>query len=142
MSKAKDASKRKYSRHPIRFDYDKVERLAGLGLSREGIATALGCSVRTVFNRLNQDPEFAAAFEKGRISREVFVANKLMEKCNDGNIPAIKFYLTSVAGWRNNKDITLAGDIKAKSSLDIKALDTGELLAMLEQLEGHKVTIS
>ena len=142
MSKKKNTSKRKYSRHPIEFDYNKVEHLAGLGLSRESIATALGCSVRTVFNRLNQDPEFAAAFEKGRISREVFIANKLMEKCNDGNISAIKFYLTSVAGWRNNKDITLAGDIKAKSSLDIKALDTGELLAMLEQLEGHKVTIS
>ena len=136
MSKKKNTSKRKYSRHPIEFDYNKVEHLAGLGLSRESIATALGCSVRTVFNRLNQDPEFAAAFEKGRAISEVVVASKLMEKCNEGNISAIKFYLNSVAGWRSNANINLSGDIKTQTTLDLKSLDTGELLALLEQLEG------
>ena len=49
---------------PRKFDLAKVERLAGLGLSQEKIALALGCGERTIRARLTDDADFAAAYRR------------------------------------------------------------------------------
>lgn len=125
----------KASRSPIIFDYSEVERLAGLGISQAKIALALGCSERTINNRLNNDDEFAAAYARGRAMREVEVADKLAENCNNGDTSAIKFWLQSVAGWRERQDVTMQSEVKAQHSINISAMSEDELLAELKRLE-------
>ena len=134
-SKSKSVRNPKSKRNPIVFDYDKVERLAGLGLSQAKIAIALGCSDRTISNRLNDDTEFANAYARGRASREVIVADKLAENCDNGDTSAIKFYLQAVAGWKERQDVTMQAEVKANHAMDLKAMSVDELLAELSKLE-------
>lgn len=134
-SKSKSVRNPKSKRNPIVFDYDKVERLAGLGLSQAKIAIALGCSDRTVANRLNNDADFSNAYARGRASREVIVADKLAENCDNGDTSAIKFYLQSVAGWKERQDVTMQAEVKANHTMDLKAMSVDELLAELSKLE-------
>ena len=134
-SKSKSVRNPKSKRNPIVFDYNKVERLAGLGLSQAKIAIALGCSDRTISNRLNDDTEFANAYARGRASREVIVADKLAENCDNGDTSAIKFYLQAVAGWKERQDVTMQAEVKANHTMDLKAMSVDELLAELSKLE-------
>lgn len=134
-SKSKSVRNPKTKRSPIAFDYDKVERLAGLGLSQEKIAIALGCSTRTINNRLNDDAAFSDAYARGRASREVIVADKLAENCDNGDTSAIKFYLQAVAGWKERQDVTMQAEVKANHTMDLKAMSVDELLAELNKLE-------
>ena len=112
----------------------KVERLAGLGLTQEKIALALGCSERTILNRLSDNAEFAQAYTRGRASREVLVADKLADRCNDGDVSAIKFYLQCVAGWREKQDITVQAEVKQETTVSLKDMSTEELQAALAKL--------
>ena len=126
----------KASRSPLIFDYVEVERLAGLGLSQAKIAIALGCSERTINNRLNDDAEFAQAYARGRALREIVVADKLAENCNNGDTSAIKFWLQAVAGWKERQDVSMQAEVKAEHKLDITTISTEKLLAELAKIEG------
>lgn len=119
---------------PCEFDLAKVERLAGLGLTQEKIALALGCSKRTVSNRLSDNAEFAQAYMRGRASREVIVADKLADRCDEGDVSAIKFYLQCVAGWREKQDITVQAEVKQETTVSLKDMSTEELQAALAKL--------
>lgn len=124
------------SRSPIVFDYAKVERLAGLGLSREKIAVSLGCSERTIYNRIRDDADFAAAFARGRAAREVVVADKLAENCDKGDTSAIKFYLQAVAGWTERQQVEMQADVKAEHKLSVKDMSTEQLEAAILKMGG------
>lgn len=119
---------------PRQFDLAKVERLAGLGLSQEKIALALGCSVSTVESRLAKCADFKDAYTRGRASREVLVADKLADRCNDGDVSAIKFYLQCVAGWREKQDITVQAEVKQETTVSLKDMSTEQLQAALAKL--------
>lgn len=119
---------------PRKFDLAKVERLAGLGLSQEKIALALGCGERTIRARLTDDADFAAAYMRGRASREVLVADKLADRCNEGDVSAIKFYLQCVAGWREKQDITVQAEVKQETIVSLKDMSTEQLQAALAKL--------
>lgn len=122
----------KAKRSPLEFDYDQVEYLAGLGLTQEKIALALDCSERTVSNRLNQDAEFAAAYARGRVSREQLVASKLQERIEDGDTTAIKFYLSTQCDWReaSKVDATVNAKVETKGTLDVKLMSDEELMRL------------
>lgn len=122
----------KAKRCPLEFDYAQVEYLAGLGLSQEKIALKLGCSERTITNRLNQDANFAAAYARGKVSREVLVASKLQERIEDGDTTAIKFYLSTQCDWReaSKVDATVNAKVDAKVEHDVKFMSDDELLRL------------
>lgn len=89
------------------FDLAEVERLASLGLTREQIASSLGASASTVYNRLRDDEEFSEAVKRGEALGIGAVASKLMDQINEGNTTAMIFYLKSRAGWRESSEIRL-----------------------------------
>lgn len=122
----------KARRSPLAFDYNQVEYLAGLGLTQEKIALALGCSPRTLANRLNQDASFAEAYARGRVSREQLVASKLQERIEDGDTTAIKFYLSTQCDWReaSKVDATVNAKVEATVEHDVKLMSTEELMRL------------
>lgn len=120
---------------PLVFDYKKVEHLAGLGLSQRKIALALGCSERTVGQRLHDDAEFAAAYARGRVSREQIVASKLQERIADGDTSAIKFYLACQCDWKESSKVE--AEVKADVSVehDLTAMSLAELMVLAGECE-------
>ena len=122
----------KARRSPLVFDYKKVERLAGLGLSQEKIALALGCCERTITNKLNQDAKFAAAYACGKVAREQLVASKLQERIEDGDTNAIKFYLVTQCDWReaSKVDATVNAKVEATVEHDIRLMSDEELMRL------------
>lgn len=83
----------------------EVERLASLGLTREQIATSLGVSESTFYNRMRDEEAFAEAVKRGEALGISTVASKLMEQINEGNTTAMIFFLKSRAGWREASEI-------------------------------------
>ena len=137
--KAKAANRPvKAQRAPLKFDYKQVEHLAGLGLSQEKIAIALGCSERTIANRLNKDSDFAAAYARGKVQREQLVASKLQERIDDGDTSAIKFYLASQCNWREARDQRVSGGLDldvnhgGEVSVEITTMSLDRLMALAE----------
>lgn len=128
----------KAQRKPLAFDYAEVERLAGLGLTQEKIAIALGCSERTITNKLNNDANFAEAYARGKASREVFVASKLQERIEDGDTSAIKFYLSSQCDWREARDQRVSGGLDVdvnhggEVAVDVTNLSLERLIRLAE----------
>lgn len=122
----------KAQRSPRKFDLMEVERLAGLGLSQEKIAQALECCERTITNHLNKDAEFAAAYARGKIAREEFVASKLQERIEDGDTNAIKFFLVTQCDWReaSKVDATVNAKVETKGTLDVKLMSDAELMRL------------
>lgn len=127
---------KKNTRCPLTFDLKKVEQYAGLGMSQENIARALGCSERTIRNRLKDDAAFAEAYARGLAKREVKVASMLAQRCNDGDVSAIKFWLQSCAGWSERQKIELQAEITADTTLRLEDMSTEQLEAALKKLEG------
>ena len=129
----------KAKRSPLEFDYAEVERLAGLGMTQEKIAQALGCCERTVSNRLNNDAAFAAAYARGRLSREEFVASRLQDRIEEGDTTAMKFYLSCQCGWReaSKVDATVNAKVDVSGSLDLRAMSDAELMRLAGQTPDH-----
>ena len=89
----------------IELDLAEVERLAGLGMSEEQIATALGVSAATVDRRKRDTDGFEEALKRGRAAGIAHVTNKLRELIDGGNTTASIFFLKCRAGWCEQADI-------------------------------------
>ena len=83
----------------IEFDYLEIERLAAKGLSQQQIGAALGCSRKTLQRRLDDDPEFEMAFDRGRASLCEEAASLLLDQARAGSTDALKFVLDRRCDW-------------------------------------------
>ena len=99
------------ARRRIEIDLERVEELAGHGLTLEQIALDLGISVRTLHNRKRDFADFAQAIKKGRARGVVAVANKLWEAVEAGNLTAIIFYLKTRGGWSEKARLDVSGSV-------------------------------
>lgn len=89
----------------IELDQEKIEELAGLGLTREEIALSLGVSYSTLNRRAKESEEIEAAMKRGRALANIKVAGELMKAIEKGNVTAIIFYLKTRAGWTEKQKI-------------------------------------
>ena len=80
-------------------DYERVRKLAALGLTQKEIGYLLDRSARWVRATLSGDERFAAAYTKGRAEGVAFATGQLREKIKQGNLAAIIFYLKTQARW-------------------------------------------
>ena len=87
---------------PIDIDAAAVERLAGLGLTLEEIATSLGFSVATLYTRKRQHVEILEAIKKGRAKMLTDVANALYDKAIGGDVTAM-IWFEKTRGGRSDK---------------------------------------
>lgn len=92
-------------------DYDEVRRLAALGCSHDEIGARFNLSRRTVCRRLQDDEEFALAYEQGRAQLCEEVSTMLLDAARNGSVDAMKFALERRCGWhkQSKQEIELAG---------------------------------
>ena len=76
----------------IEIDIAEIERLAGLGLTREEIALCIGVSETTIYNRQRESEVFEAAIKSGRANAARDISNKLFELAKAGDMTAIIWY--------------------------------------------------
>lgn len=70
----------------IKINNQRVQELAGLGLSQREIAASLGVCRRTFASRLSDTPEIREAFDRGRATDFEHVSNFLHDTMNDSSV--------------------------------------------------------
>jgi hypothetical protein len=95
----------------IDVDYDRVESLAGQGLSKSEIAYCLGIGVSTLYEKQKKNPDFMDAIKRGKAKGLETVTNALMSNAQDGNVTAQIFYLKnrSPERWQDRRNTEVTG---------------------------------
>lgn len=84
-------------------DLPKIRKWAGLGLTEDQIAALLDMCERTFRNRMSEDPEVRAAWEKGKAVAARRVTGRLWANIKDGDKASIFFYLKTQLGWKETQ---------------------------------------
>jgi len=89
----------------------RAESLAAQGLTMEQIASVLGMSRCTVFDKQANYPDFSDAISAGRDKGIAQVTNALFKKATDGDITAQKYYLSNRdnKNWKDRRDVNVGG---------------------------------
>lgn len=125
----KEKQQRRGTKPKIEIDLEKVKEYAALGMSKQDIATALGISVPTLYQRQKDMTDFADAIKKGRAEggkNYTEALQRLALSEDNPNLGAIIFYLKTRKGWVENP----------KEFAD-KNEERNEIL---EQVRTHKIT--
>lgn len=92
-------------REKIELDLQKVEDLAAQGLNIEQIATCLGISDWTIYQRQRENSEVSEAIKRGRERGVALAASQLQNLIAQGNLGAVIFYLKAKGGWTEKQVI-------------------------------------
>jgi len=86
---------------------EKVETLAGQGLTHDQIGQVLGVSERTVFSHKEKNMQFAQAIRRGQAKGVATVANSLFTSAKKGNVVAQIFFLTNrdPLNWKDRRHV-------------------------------------
>jgi IS30 family transposase len=88
----------------------QIEKLAGLGMNMEQIASVLNISPDTLYRRMKEGEfELSAAILRGRTLANMKVAEKAYELALAGDVSMIKYILSSKAGWTEKSQIIHEG---------------------------------
>lgn len=91
-----------------KYHLDLISRAAGLGLTQENIAHLIGANFETFRLWLKKDDQIRLLYEQGKANTRFKVAEKLMDKINEGDTACILFYLKCQCGWKENKDLKVS----------------------------------
>jgi hypothetical protein len=106
---------------------ERVRHLAGVGVRQDDIARIVGCSAKTLRERLRDE------LDRGIAEANATVAGYLFAAAKSGNIAAIIFWLKTRAHWRERaaaEGAALAADGAAHS----------EILLLPDNCRDHELT--
>ena len=72
-------------RDKIEFNSEELEGLCRLCCTQDELAAYFNVSAETIRNRLNDDPEFKRAYDKGRATGKISLRRKQIELADGGN---------------------------------------------------------
>jgi len=114
----------------------EVEEMAGRGLTVNQIATCLGISPATIYNRQAENLEFLETIKKGKAVGLAKVTNALFENAtvNKDNV-AIIYYLNNRdrENWSNKHEI--AATIEQRNVIDLTRVSDDQLSAITAAFE-------
>jgi hypothetical protein len=70
----------------------QIEELAGYGLTMVQIAAVIGIADRTMRDHKAENPEIAAALQRGKAKAAAKVGRALFHRACDGDVPAIRWW--------------------------------------------------
>lgn len=124
-------------------DIEKIERMAGIGLTLTQIAIILGMSDRSFSRHKKQIPEVEEAFQRGKVLAIEAVASNLFELCMEKHAPSIMFFLKTQGRWKEvNRVETQVNDVtenKAPNvsiSMDLSNASDAQIDKIVSRLRG------
>lgn len=125
-------------RHPggrpdVPIDLDVVERAASIGCTVEEISALVGCSRRTMFYRLKDDPAIQDAIERGRDKGAATLRRHQWQKATAGSDTMLIWLGKQMLGQRDVTDLNLSGGIRVNTPVDISVL-TDEQRDILDEI--------
>jgi hypothetical protein len=103
------------------IDWQKIEELAGKDLSQSEICLLLEIDEQKVEQAKKLKTQMAEASRKGRARTVLFVAEKLLEQCEKGNVSAITWWEKTRRG--------LADSVRVENEFESAAAAASEKLA-------------
>jgi hypothetical protein len=89
---------------------EKVQYLAGLGVSQDDIAKIIGCAPKTLRKRFREE------LNRGVAEANAMVAGYLFNSAKQGNVSAQIFWLKTRAQWREGAAPSPISDTNAEAS--------------------------
>src|SRR5690242_19120452 len=112
-------AKKSVGRPLVTVDAKQVETLAALWMTKESAADFVGVSRATMFNKLRDDPEIAAAWARGRAKTQASTMQALLAAGRNGNIRALTFLAERICGLKET--VTIDGDVTARYVVELPA---------------------
>ena len=102
-------AKKSAGRPRLEFDFNQVEQLAAIQCTDGEIAAVLGCSRDTILRRKAEDPDFAAAIEKGRESGKASLRRMQWKAASAGNTGMLVWLGKQYLGQTDKQDLRHGG---------------------------------
>src|SRR5262245_53905482 len=87
------------------IDWQKVEELAGKDLSQSEICLLLAIDEAALFRTAGLAAEMSKAIRTGKARTVLFVAEKLLEQCEKGNVSAITWWEKTRRGLADSTNV-------------------------------------
>jgi hypothetical protein len=110
----------------------RAEAYAAQGLTMPQIASVLGMSQTTLYDKKSKFSEFSEAI-RGKDKGIATITNALFNKARDGDNTAMIFYLKNQAGWQDRVEKETI--IEHKHVLDLTRVSTNDLNTIERALE-------
>jgi hypothetical protein len=105
----------------MEIDLNKVAELAGKDLSHSEICLLLDIDEAKLDQTVKDKAEMGSAIRRGRIEKALFVAERLLEQCEKGNVSAITWWEKTRRG--------LADSARVENEFESAAAAASEKLA-------------
>jgi hypothetical protein len=132
-------------RPPTPIDLAIVRRAAGLGATVDEIAALLGVPRRTLYDRMEQDPEIQQALDEGRDQGRITLRRLQWQQAEAGNPTMLIWLGKQLLGQRDRHEVEQTGTGAGTQNLVLLHLEAArtvstEILAAMEQprtITGH-----
>jgi len=111
----------------------KAELYAAQGLTMNQIASVLGMSETTLYDKQSKFSEFSDSIKRGKNRGISAITNALFNKARRGDNTAMIFYLKNQAGWQDK--IEKETIIEQRHILDVSRISTNDLSIIERALE-------
>src|SRR6185437_3724969 len=88
-------------RPPTPIDIDLLRRCAGIGCTMQELSTVLGVPRRTLYDRMEQDPNIKVALDEGRAQGRVTVRRWQWKAAEEGNVTMLIWLGKQLLGQRD-----------------------------------------
>tara|TARA_R110002111_G_scaffold187745_2_gene253352 strand:+ start:377 stop:853 length:477 start_codon:yes stop_codon:yes gene_type:complete len=119
----------------------KAEVYAAQGLTMPQIASVLGMSQTTLYDKKGKFTEFSEAIKRGKDKGIATITNALFNKARQGDNTSMIFYLKNQAGWQDRveKETIIEQrhvlDLTRVSNNDLNTIERALESALIEQSE-------
>ena len=111
----------------------RAEAYAAQGLTMPQIASVLGMSQTTLYDKKSKFSEFSEAIKRGKDKGIATITNALFNKARQGDNTSMIFYLKNQAGWQDRVEKETI--IEHKHVLDLTRVSTNDLNTIERALE-------
>ena len=96
-------------RPPTPIDLDVVRRASGIGATVDEIAAVLGVPRRTLYDRMEQDPEIRHALDEGRDQGRITLRRLQWQQAQNGNVTMQIWLGKQLLGQRDKHEVEQTG---------------------------------